>query len=64
MASRVDVGVMAVEVGPSHQYLIAFCCCMTDGSRGAVASGIEVCTKQRIIIGFLHAEKIAPIDIH
>ena len=22
----------AVEVEPSHQYLITFCCCATDGS--------------------------------
>ena len=34
--SVADVGVMAVEVEPSHQYLIVFCCCVTDGSRGAV----------------------------
>ena len=29
-------GVMAVEVEPSHQYSITFCCCVTDGSRGAL----------------------------
>ncbi|MEQ5146204.1 hypothetical protein ABN231_18085 [Proteus mirabilis] len=34
--SEVDVGGMAVEVEPSHQYSITFCCCVTDGSRGAV----------------------------
>ena len=28
-------GGMAVEIEPSHQYSITFCCCMTDGSRGA-----------------------------
>ena len=34
--SEADVGGMAVEVEPSHQYSITFCCCVTDGSRGAV----------------------------
>ena len=28
-------GGMTVEVEPSHQYLITFCCHVTDGSRGA-----------------------------
>jgi len=35
MTSEEDVGGMAVEVEPSHQYSVT-CCCMTDGSRGAV----------------------------
>jgi len=35
MTSEVDVGGMAVEVEPSHQYSIT-CCHVTDGSRGAV----------------------------
>ena len=30
------VGGMAVEAQPSHQYSTTFCCCVTDGSRGAV----------------------------
>ena len=30
--SKVDVSGMAVEVKPSHQYSITFCCCLTDGS--------------------------------
>ena len=34
--SEVDVGGTAVEVEPSHQYSIPFCCCMTESSRGAV----------------------------
>ena len=33
--SEVDVGCMAVEVEPSHQYPTTCCCCVTDGSRGA-----------------------------
>jgi len=32
----VDVGGMAVEVEPSHQYPITCCCCVTDGSRGDI----------------------------
>ena len=34
--SEVDVDGMAVEVEPSHQYPITFCCQVTDTSRGAV----------------------------
>ena len=34
--SEADVGGIAVEIESSHQYPITFCCCMTDGSRGAV----------------------------
>ena len=34
--SEADVGGMAVEVEPSWKYFITFCCCATDGSRGAV----------------------------
>jgi len=34
--SEADVGGMAAEVEPSHQYSATFCCCVTDGSRGAV----------------------------
>ena len=33
---EVAVGGMAVEAEHSDQYSIAFCCCVTDGSRGAV----------------------------
>ena len=36
MMSEADVGSMAVQVEPSHQYSITFCCCVTDGSRGVV----------------------------
>ena len=34
--SEVDDAGMAVEVEPSHQYSVTFCCCVTDGSRGAI----------------------------
>ena len=33
--SEADVGDMAVEVEPSHQYSLIFRCCVTDGSRRA-----------------------------
>lgn len=34
--SEADVGDTSVETEASHQYSIAFCCCATDSSRGAV----------------------------
>ena len=34
--SEVNVGGMAVEAEPSHQYSIIFCCRVTDSSNGAV----------------------------
>jgi len=34
--SEADVGGVAVDIEPSHQYCIRFCGCATDGSRGAV----------------------------
>jgi len=34
--SEVDVGDIAVEVEPSCQYSVKFCCRVTDDSRGAV----------------------------
>ena len=36
VTSEVRVGGMAVEAEPSHQYPVPCCCCVTDGSRGAV----------------------------
>jgi len=36
MMSEADGGGVAVEAESSHQYSIACCCCVTDGSRGAV----------------------------
>ena len=35
-ASEVDVGGVAVEVEPFCQYSVTCCCCVTDGSKGAV----------------------------
>ena len=62
--SHADVCGMAVGVEPSHQDSIAFCCCVTDGSREAVwwngvwhGSMHEVkITHWRCVIKFLHAE--------
>ena len=34
--SEADVGGMVVEVAPSYQYPITYCCHVTDGSRGVV----------------------------
>jgi len=56
--SEVDVGGMTVELEPSQQNSVTFDCCVTDGSREAV------CMKQRCSTEYLHAEKIAPIDIY
>ena len=36
MMSEADVGVIAVVAELSHQCSITFCCCVTDGIRGAV----------------------------
>ena len=65
--SEADVGGMAVQAEPSHQYPIPFCCCVTDGSRGALwqngAWHMEVQMKQRCVTEVLHVETIAPNDI-
>ena len=36
VTAEADGGGMAVEVEFSHQYSITCCCCVTDGSRGAL----------------------------
>jgi len=36
MTLEADGGGMAVAAEPFCQYSITFCCCVTDGSRGAV----------------------------
>ena len=65
--SEVDIGGVAVEVESSHQYLVPFCCCMMDGSRGAVwlngvwhGSGCEAKVCHWIPLWV----KMAPTDIH
>jgi len=67
MMSEADIGGMAVEVEPSHQYSVKFCCRVTNDSRGQsnkMASDMEVQMNKRCIIEFLHVEKFAPNDIH
>lgn len=36
MTSEEDVVGIAVEAEPSHKYSAMFCCCLIDGSRGAI----------------------------
>jgi len=36
IVSEMKVVGMAIDVEASHQYSVTFCCCATDGSRGAV----------------------------
>ena len=36
VTSEVDVGDMTGEVASAHQYSVTFCCCVADGSRGAI----------------------------
>ena len=31
--SEADIGGMAVETEPSHQYSVTFCCCTTDEAK-------------------------------
>ena len=56
--SEADIGAMAVEVEPSHQNSVTFCCHATNGSRGTVWQ------KQRCATEFLHAEKTVSTDVH
>ena len=63
LTSEADVGGMAVEVEPSTQYFVSFCCCGTDGSSGAgglsnkMAFNMKVRMKQKRGTEFPHAEK-------
>lgn len=34
--SESDIGGMAVDIAPSHEYCAVFCLCATDGNRGEV----------------------------
>jgi len=65
--SEADVGCMAVEAEPSHQYSIKCCCPVTDGAEGhsdTTVYDMEVWMKQRDVTDFFYAEKKAPTDIH
>jgi len=60
MTSETDFSHMAVEAKPFHQHSVTFCCCATDGSRGAVwLNDMEVIIKQRDVIELLCGKKIA-----
>ena len=57
-----DVGGMAVEVEPSHHYPVTFCCCVTDGSRGAVwQNTMWHGSVQEATTESLHVEKCHPL---
>ena len=65
--SEANVVDMAVEIEPFRQYSVKFCCRATktaEGQSDRLASDMEVRMKQRCVTEFLHAEKIAPNDIH
>jgi hypothetical protein len=62
-----DVGGMTVEVEPSCQQFVSFVAVRqiaAEEQSDRMASDMEVHTKQRCVIDFLHADKIAPVDIH
>ena len=51
---------MRVEVEPSHQYSVKFCCVQqmaTEGQSNRMVSEVEVHMKQRCVTKFLHVEK-------
>jgi len=53
--SEMNVGSMAVEVEPSYQYSIIFCCCVTErGSLKKMMPYSEAQMKQRCVIVVLH----------
>jgi len=64
--SEVDVGVIAVEVEPSHQHPITFCWQMAaEGQSDKMVSHMKVHMKQSGQIEFFQEEKkMVPIDIH
>ena len=62
--SEADVGGMAVEVEPSHQYSITCCCVQqmaAEGQSDTVASEMEVQMKQKGVIEFLMQKKRHPL---
>jgi hypothetical protein len=60
MMLRVGAGGIAVEVESSSQYFVSFVAMQqiaAEEQSGKMESDMEVCTKQRYVIKFLHAEK-------
>jgi len=65
--SEVDVGDMAVRTEPSQQHsitLVAVRQMAAAGQSDQMVSDVELLMKQRGVTEFLHAEKMAPSDIH
>jgi len=65
--SEADVGGMVVEVEHSCQCCLSFVSVQqmaTVRQSDKAASNMEVQMKQKCVIEFLHAETMAPIDIH
>ena len=65
--SEVDVGGMAVEVGPFTNiplHVVVMWQMAAEKQLDRVASNMEVCLKQRCGTEFFHAEKMALTDIH
>lgn len=64
---KADVGVMVVEVDTSCQYSITLHHRAVVGHVGLfdkMVSDMEMSVKQRYGIEYLHAEIVAPIDMH
>ena len=65
--SEADVGGMVVEVEPSVSiplHFVAVWQMAAEEQSDKMASDMEVHMKQRCVIEFLHAEKMAPTDVH
>lgn len=43
-----NVGGIAVETETLHQYSVIFCCCVMDGSRGAVQQNTVECYEAKV----------------
>lgn len=58
MTLEVNTGDMAIEDDPSHQYSIAFCCCVTEGQSNRMATDAAC---ERCVTEFLHVKKLHPL---
>jgi len=59
-----DVGGMAAEAEPSHQYPITCCCCVAEGWSDGMVHDMGVRMEQSGVIKFFYAEKIPMGAIH
>jgi len=66
--TKANVGDVAVEVEPSHQYstfyFVATWQMAAEGQSDKVMSDMKVHMKKRCVTGFLHEEEKVPINIH